>query len=36
MSPVAITPRMTPEDRRTRVSARVSISAIATMLLRTR
>ena len=35
-SPVAITPRMTPADRSTRVSARVSTSEIATTLLRAR
>ena len=34
--PVAITPRMTPADRSTRVSARVSMSAMATMLCVTR
>ena len=31
-APVAITPRIAPTDRNTRVSARVSTSAIATML----
>ena len=34
--PVAITPRMTPADRSTRVSARVSMSAMATMPCLTR
>ena len=33
-SPVAMTPRMTPAERSTRVSARVSMSEMATMLLR--
>ena len=33
-SPVAMTPRITPADRSTRVSARVSMSEMATMLLR--
>ena len=31
-SPVAMTPRMTPADRSSRVSSRVSMSAMATML----
>ena len=35
-APVAMTPRITPADRSTRVKARVSISAIATMPLRRR
>jgi hypothetical protein len=35
-APVAITPRITPAERSTRVSARVSMSAMATMLWRTR
>lgn len=34
--PVAITPRMTPEDRSSRVSARVSTPEIATTWLATR
>ncbi len=35
-SPVAMMPRITPADRSTRVSARVSMSEIATTLWRTR